>query len=324
MAARGDNIIRYIYRGEVGEIIPREATHISVAEDITFIRAEAFLDHPDIALADHPNIVEVICHDKVERIEREAFAGCPSLRRVIMPGVKIVEESAFNDCRVLTYVECGKMETIKRYAFRNCDSLSSINLPSTRIVEESTFWECVALTNVKFGSKLERIEGNAFVDCFSLERITIPLKDGLLTADNIFQCCENLNHVDLIEGELHETISSLHFEGWKNEASEVIDSINESLPNASAGYYDYDSVDEEIGEKAEVIRRWIRSVLHKIIRYQEEHQYILDEAAAILQHALPGDILTNNVLSLLALPAHTFEVEDVHSEPDEDSELEVE
>ena len=77
------------------------------------------------------------------------------------------------------------------------------------IVERDAFFRCPALTDVKFGSKLERIKGEVFSGCYSLERITIPLKDGLITRDNIFAECDNLRHVDLVEGELHETIAAL-------------------------------------------------------------------------------------------------------------------
>ena len=80
-------IITYVYRGEEDEIIPWEATHITMDEGVTFVRAQAFRGHR--------NIVEVICHDKVEKIEADAFRYCSSLRRVIMPNVKVVEEGAF-------------------------------------------------------------------------------------------------------------------------------------------------------------------------------------------------------------------------------------
>ncbi len=91
MAERGDNnFTRYIYRGEEGEIIPRDATHIFVDKSVTVILRRAFQWHR--------NIIEVICHDNVEKIERYAFCGCTSLRRLIMPGVKIVEEAAFDGC----------------------------------------------------------------------------------------------------------------------------------------------------------------------------------------------------------------------------------
>ena len=84
MAAEGgDIIVRFIYTGAEGERIPDGVTHVTVAEDCTFVRSRTF--------DNHPNIVEVICHDKVEKIEREAFSNCPNLRRVIMRGVKIAE-----------------------------------------------------------------------------------------------------------------------------------------------------------------------------------------------------------------------------------------
>ena len=319
MAAEGEGEVIpvwYLYRGEEGEIIPRDATHILVDKSCTLVRAHAFLRHP--------NIVEVICHDKVKRIEECAFFECPRLRRVIMPGVKIIEEDAFFDCGALTDVECDKLEIIKEGAFKECESLRSINLPSAKIVEQFAFSRCKALTDVKFGSKLERIEGEAFFKCTSLERITIPLRDGIINADGTFQACENLKHVDLIEdeeGELHETIAALHLEEWRNEMNEEIDSINRILPTSNAGFYDDFSAwdDGDNGEKARVIRTWIRTVLGKIINYQAEHQRFLNEGATTLQHVLPQDIVMNNVLSFLELPSHTFEVEGDEDEDNRDS-----
>ena len=292
-----EEIISYIYRDEVGEIIPREATHIFVGDDVTFVRARAFYCHC--------GIIEVICHDRVEKIEREAFDGCLNLRRVIMPGVKIVEEYAFYVCKELDFVECGKMEIIGSYAFY-CESLKSIDLPSVRIVEELAFDECRALTNVKFGSKLERIEERAFRGCIYLERITVPLKDGVIIDDNIFQGCHSLRYVDLVEGEVHETIAALNLEEWRLDLNEEIESINRILPTARVGYarvgYSNDDDDEDPGEKAQMIRMWIRSVLDKIHHYKAEHRRILNDAATALQFVLSRDIVTNNVLSFMELP----------------------
>ncbi len=300
MSDVGDNnFIRYIYRGEEGEIIPDGATHITVAEDVTFVRARAF--------EGHPNIVEIICHENVEKIEEEAFIYCSTLKRVIMPGVKIVERGAFVWCAALTYVECGKLETIEEHTFGWCKYLGSINLPSVGIVEERAFYDCSNLKNVKFGNNLERFECGAFGKCTSLERITIPLKFGLITEDDTFQECVRFNHVDLVEGEILQFIAALQLEEWKNDVNEEIDSINRILRSARFGYYDYDEDEEEDygdpGEKAQVIRGWIRSVLNNIIFYQEEHQQIMHEAATALQFTLPRDIVFNNVLPFLELPS---------------------
>jgi hypothetical protein len=126
-----------------------------------------------------------------------------------MPGVKVVDRRAFYYCKALTDVECGKLEIIRHRAFMRCESLTIINLPSAKIVERRAFAGCTALTNVEFGKELESIRVGAFYCCTSLERIAIPLKDGIITDDDIFRMCKNLKHVDLIEGALHDIINAL-------------------------------------------------------------------------------------------------------------------
>eukprot|EP00984_Skeletonema_dohrnii_P019775 scaffold9515_cov136-Skeletonema_dohrnii-CCMP3373.AAC.5 len=255
MAASGDNYITYTYRGGERHDIPRDATHIIIAKSV-LVLAETFRRRPKIK--------EVEFHDKIEKAEEWAFVRCYSLRRVIMPGVEVVERGAFYECDALTDVECGKLEIIKEEAFNKCTSLMSIDLLSAKVVEMGAFTDCEALTEAKFGSKLDRIEEEAFCYCPSLERITIPLKDGIIAADNIFRGCINLEHVDLVDAELYETIAALQLEEWRNDVYEEIDTINQILPTVDAGsYYDY-------GGKARAIRTWIRSVLNKIIHYQAE------------------------------------------------------
>ena len=243
-----------------------------------------------------------------------------------MPGVKEVESYVFNSCKALDAVECDKLEIIRDRAFCQCRTLRSINLPSARIVDAASFFNCNALTDVKFSNKLESLgalgEEGAFGNCFSLERITLPLKDGIITTDNTFKTCHNLRYVDLVEGEvLRESVASLLLDDWRNDMNEEIDSINRILPNANAGHYGDDDEGRfvsEGGEKAQVIRAWIRSVLHKIIYYKAEHRRLLREAASILQFALPRDILMNNVLSFLELPSYSFEGEDETDDSDEE------
>ena len=132
------------------------------------------------------------------------------------------------------------------------------------------------------------------------------MKDGMLTHDIIFIGCDNLKHVDLVEGEqLHDTIASLQLEEWRNDMNEEIDSINQILPTTPAG----SGWDDDEGEKARAIRMWIISVLGKIAHYKAQHRSLLYEAAASLQVALPQDIVIKNVLPFLELP-FTFEGED--------------
>jgi len=314
MAVRGDNnFMRYVYMGQEGEFIPLGATHIIVHESVTVIRARAFRMHR--------NIVEVICHDNVEKMKESAFYKCRSLKRVIMPGVTIVEEVAFYSCGALTDVECGLLEIIGEFAFSDCISLRSINLPSARIVGEHAFNYCKALTNAKFGSKLERIEESAFGNCPSLERITIPLKIGIIPHDDTFKGCAKLMQVDLVEGEiLRETIAALHLEEWRNDMIAEFDSIGAQILNKKE-------------DKAGAIRNWMRQLLFKIEDYTTQHRHVLNEAATTLGLALwetsisechnviesvptraecrvlcGAEIVIKNVLPFLDLPPHTFEV----------------
>eukprot|EP00985_Skeletonema_marinoi_P023727 scaffold15942_cov74-Skeletonema_marinoi.AAC.3 len=286
----------YIYTGR--EVIPLGVTRVRIHESLTVIPARAFYGNFTIK--------EVECHDGVKKVEENAFCGCTSLRRVIMPGVEVVEGCAFFFCDALTDVECDKLEIIGRRAFDGCKSLTSINLPSAKIVERRAFAYCTALTNVIFGKELESILGGAFYECTSLERITIPLKDGIIAADDIFQGCENLKHVDLVQGEvLRDTIAAFILDEWKNDMNDKLGVINQSLPTTPAGdEYEY------VGGKAVAIQMWIRSVLHNIIHYKAQHRNILNEAAITLQSFLTNDIVLENVLPLLELPSFTFEGED--------------
>ena len=284
----------YIFTGRAGERIPYEATHVLIDKSLNFVPANA--------CQYHRNIQELICHDGVEKIEHHACFGCTSLRRVIMPGVKVIEAWAFYDCMSLTYIECSKLEKIGERAF-NCKSLSSIELPSTKIVGPHQFAGCTNLTSVNFGKDLETIKYKSFFFCWSLERIAVPLKDGIFADDSVFHHCAKLNHVDLVGG-VHETVAALLLEEWKDDMNKETELINQILDATSVGNIC------KAGGKAEAIRKWIRKFLHKYIYYKSEHRRYVNEAADTLKLTLPHDIVLKNILSFVELPSDTSEGED--------------
>eukprot|EP00985_Skeletonema_marinoi_P028323 scaffold24547_cov73-Skeletonema_marinoi.AAC.2 len=288
----------HIYYGRDGEVIPPGVTRVRIDESVTVIPAQAFYNNRTIE--------EVECHDRVKTVEESAFNKCSSLRRVIMPGVEVVEDLAFFCCRALADVECDKLERIGNRAFLGCNFLTSINLPSAKIVGSCAFKDCKALTNVKFGKELESIGGWAFDGCTSLERIAIPLKDGMITRNDIFQECENLKHVDLVEGAvLRDTIAALLLDEWRNDMNDKLGAINQSLPTTPAGDGLFD-----VGGKAQTVQFWISSVLSTIVRYKAQHRSLLNEAATALQLASTNDVVLENVLPFLKLPSYMFEGED--------------
>eukprot|EP00984_Skeletonema_dohrnii_P003588 scaffold1216_cov73-Skeletonema_dohrnii-CCMP3373.AAC.1 len=289
----------YTFTGREGEVIPRNVTRVRIHKSLTVIPADAF--------EGNRHIEELECHDRVKTVGGWAFANCPSLRIVRMPGVREVESEAFADCEALAIVECGKLERIGESAFGRCISLGSIILQSSKIVEGLAFSRCKSLTNVIFGDKLERIGRASFYECTSLERIAIPLKDGMITDDNIFQRCKSLKQVNLVEGAvLRDTIAALLLDEWRNDMKDEIGAINQILPNTPAG----SCYNSKVGGKAQAVRMWIRTVLRKIIHCKAQHRSYLNEAAAALQLDLPNDVVLKNVLPFLELPSYTFEGED--------------
>ena len=317
-AEEGNNIVRGIFTGEeqpedevenewgIWPIILRNVTHLSICQSLSVIREDAFHCHP--------NIIELICHIGLKKIEEFAFGNCPRLKRLVMSGVEEVEFGAFNECGVIEYVECDQLEKIRELAFSGCKSLGSIDLPSANIVEHCAFHNCTSLMDVKFGKNLESIGARAFGNNTALKRITIPLKSGLFTHDDVFLNCEKLDEVCLIEEAIvHETVGALLLDEWKNDMNDLISSINGMVQNASVGRGWVGSESQRSGEKTRVIREWISSVLSKIIHYKAQHRRLVNEAATVLSDILPNDILTNNILPFISLPSHTFDGEDYHN-----------
>ena len=122
----------------------------------------------------------------------------------------------------------------------------------------------------------------------------------MITDDDAFLGCIALKYVNLVEGVLHRTVATIQLELWRKDMNEETGEINQILPSADAGGYSDDLFDYDEGEKAQTIRRWVRSFLRKIIHYKVEHQRIVDEKIApTLQLALPCEIVMNTVSSLL-------------------------
>jgi hypothetical protein len=264
---------------------PHDVRRVRICESIDTIPSDAFVDCTQL--------IEVEGHNKLKKIKDSAFIRCRSLRWLKrMNGVIEIEHWAFGGCNALSDVDFDKLEIIGSYAFDSCNSLRSINMTSVRRVEEYAFQYCTALTSAVFGKDLERIERNAFFQCVALRRIAIPLKYDLIDEvdvdweDDVFDECENLSRIDVVGG-THKTISSLHMESWRNEMTEEIDRINQTLPHTPSS------------EKAVAIRQWIKSVLDKMEHHKTEHRLLVKEAMTLLELALWKANLDENDGALL-------------------------
>ena len=223
-------------------------------------------------------LVSIEMHDGIDIIEEDAFVECMSLRSIKLTGVRVIENYAFCACKALEYVEFGnKLETIGDGAFAHTTSLTNIKLPKVRIIGKWAFRWCEQLTDVELSEDLERIGDEAFEGCYRcLRRIAIPLRNNLFGGDNVLKYCDALSQVDLV-GEVHNTISSLNLESWRNDMDEEIDSINWDLPNLGT---------KDPDEKTLEIKRWIDRVLERMEHYKSEHHTLLKEAMPLLELAL--------------------------------------
>ncbi len=265
----------FVYMGgEIPEHLRETITHVRIHKSVKIITREAF--------SECHHLVSVEMHDGVEIIETHAFWDCRSLRRIKLPGVRVIEGAAFEGgafsyCTALEYVEFGdKLETIKGSAFNGCTGLTTIKIPNIRFLGSYAFQKCHQLTDVELSEDLEAMAGWVFLKCRRLRRIAMPLKPNLI-GNGPFLECDALSQVDLAGG-IHKTVSSLLLDSWKNEMNDEIGRINRDLPIAPA--------DKTAANKARTIRQWMERVLERIEHYKSEHYTLLKEDMTQLELAL--------------------------------------
>ena len=270
MAEQVDGGDIFVYAGGEQEV-PRNVTRVRIDRSVKII--------PERAFHFRQNLLSVETHDDLEKIERDAFLYCISLRRIKLPGVRIVERGAFCNCYDLSDVEFGdKLETIEWNAFGGCQSLQKIKMPSVRNIGHSAFSGCEQLADLELPC-VDTIGTFAFSRCPRLRRVAIPLKNNIFLIHNIiqrrtqFDKCENLTTVDLLGG-TNKTISTLLLERWRNEMNQEINRINQVLPNTPAN------------EKSDAIQGWIISVIDRMENYKVEHNRLVNEATTLLELAV--------------------------------------
>jgi hypothetical protein len=129
MAEEGGNNNVFVYMGGNQEV-PRamDVTHIRIHKSVKIITRRAFRYWY--------NLVSVEMHDGVEIIEREAFFYCCNLKRIKLPGVRVIGMEAFCDCISLADIEFGdKLETIGDSAFADT-APRTIKIPKVRVIGE--------------------------------------------------------------------------------------------------------------------------------------------------------------------------------------------
>jgi hypothetical protein len=138
---------------------------------------------------------------KFQRIEKNAFLNCSSLKSICIPAsVETISASCFRGCSSLerlTFEPGSKLTAIGSEAFSRCSSLVSICVPAqVESLPNQSFAKCCSLAVMLFDrqSKLRQIESMSFVKCRSLRAFCVPAQLEDMEWD-VFADCESLSEL---------------------------------------------------------------------------------------------------------------------------------
>ena len=170
-------------------------------------------------------VSDVDLPETLTRLGRSAFAGCGSLRSIVLQGpLTVIPTAAFEDCKSLEEIELpssvtriderafhecnalravlydpGQLRQIGKQAFDRCYELTSIDLSGISVIEEKTCYECKGLRSVQLSGRLTSIGKEAFRRCKSLTQFVLPSMVSTVDKE-AFRECTSLNEVALNEG----------------------------------------------------------------------------------------------------------------------------
>lgn len=130
--------------------------------------------------------------NSVVQAQKNIYGKC-----IIKDGISSIADSAFCDCKELTYIEGGPIHYIGQDAFSKCVSLKTVTFSGDmQSLKVSTFAGCVQLQSVELPKSLVCIEREAFKGCESLKDISLPrgLKE---IQPNAFKDCKSLVSISL-------------------------------------------------------------------------------------------------------------------------------
>ena len=149
-------------------VIPDKLEHNGVMYPVKEIVGCAF-ENAEIRSVKLPSTLVTIGH--------KAFRGCNMTELVIPASVKVVEGSAFLQCRNLTKVvfQAQSMKQIDG-CFAMCPKLQSVTFPASlqKDMTFNMFKGCTSLSNVVLPKNLRTIPKGMFEGCKSLKTLNVP------------------------------------------------------------------------------------------------------------------------------------------------------
>lgn len=142
-------------------------------------------------------VQEAVMIDGITVIEERAFQGCRNLKQVIFPGtLREIRAAAFSGCgNLVTAALPRSLELIGPYAFAGT-ALKQVVLPEGILfLGEGVFQDCAKLTGIQLPKRMLEIPAETFKGCVALKKMDLP--EGVQRIGReAFAGCFNL--IDLI------------------------------------------------------------------------------------------------------------------------------
>ena len=144
---------------------------------------------------------EVVIPDSVKIIGDSAFQNCKGITSVvILDSVQEIGVRAFEYCGSLTSIAIAhSVRRIGSEAFEGCMALTSVTIPdSVQKIGDGVFEGCSSLTSIVVPDSVKRIMSGAFAGCKALTSVTLPDSLGKIE-DYLFSGCYSLTAIKIPE-----------------------------------------------------------------------------------------------------------------------------
>lgn len=178
-------------------------------KNINFIGKDAFKDCISLTY-------DIVLPGKFTTIPSNAFSGS-GIKSITATNVTEIQNSAFSNCKSLSFASFGNISSIGEKAFLFCDNLESINnLDSDVVIGKKAFSYCTSLSEIQIPENAT-LEDYAFESCTALTRVDLPncafgsyvfnqcsnlttviiSKEMTVIPDGMFRFCGKLNEIDI-------------------------------------------------------------------------------------------------------------------------------
>lgn len=132
----------------------------------------------------------------VRLIDEHAFEESMIENIKFNEGLETIGKYAFTKSSIKNVVLPNSINEVGAYAFRTCKELISFDFGGLKTISFSLFENCESLKTVIGLENVESIAGLAFVNCYSLDNITVNVSE---IAYYTFQSCSSLKNINFLK-----------------------------------------------------------------------------------------------------------------------------